>query len=140
MSQNQEYDALCAQRDNTQRQYNACADRIEDYEYLLNRLRPVKEILTSQKASFKSVRRADEDLLDGITGWEGQQYNDFLTKGEALKGENNYYLNHSLDHVLDSLNDEITRIENLKLNEYGLLGRLGSALNSLGNAIENFFN
>lgn len=140
MAQNDEYDSLCRQRDNTQREYNRSEDRIENYEYLLGRLRPVKNTVAGLKDRYREIKRADEKLMDAKRQWTGQQCSDFLVKGADVEGCNNYYYNYVLDHVLDELNNEITRIENLRLEEYGLLGRLGAKLNSLGNAIENFFN
>ena len=142
LDRNAEYDSLCAQRNNTQSQINSCNDRIENYDYLLRRLRTAKGTVSDLKSSFKkTVKNKDEDLFDAKRSWEGQQKDSFLNSyaGE-VEGMNRYYYNYSIDHVLDSLNNEITRIENLRLKEYGLLGELGAALNSLINRIENFFN
>ncbi len=140
MAKNDEYDSLCRERDRTQRAYSNSEQKIEDYDYLLGRLRPVKNTVSDLKDRFRDIKKADEKLLDEKREWTGQKYSDFLVKGQDVEGCNSYYHKYVLDHVLDALNDEITRIENLRLEEYGLLGRLGAKLNSLGNAIENFFN
>lgn len=140
MAQNDEYDSLCRQRDQTRAAYRRSEDKIEYYDYLLGRLRPVKNTVSGLKDSFRDIKRTDEKLMDAKREWTGQQYSDFLVKGADVEGSNNYYYTYVLDHVLDELNNEITRIENLRLKEYGILGSLGAKLNSLANAIENFFN
>ena len=140
MAQNDEYDSLCKQRDNTRRAYQNSENKIEDYDYLLRRLRNTKNTVSELKDQYKQLKRTDEKLLDGKRSWTGQQYDAFLRKGNNVEGDNNYYYKYVLDYVLDQLNNEITRIENLRLTEYGILGQLGAKLNSLVNAIENFFN
>ncbi|MBM6694901.1 DUF5082 family protein [Pseudoflavonifractor capillosus] len=140
MSDNAEYDRLVSQKSSAQSQYNACSSRIEDCDYLLRRLRPAKESIVELKEAFKSNRNADKDLYDEKHDWKGSTYNLFNAKMSTLIEVNDIYYKDSIDHVLDSLNDEITRIENQRMREYGLLGRLGSWINNLSNEIENFFN
>lgn len=140
MSQNDEYNSLCRQRDNTRNAYKNSERKIEEYDYLLGRLRPVKNTVANLKDRYKDIKRVDEKLMDSKRTWTGQQYDNFLIRGQDVEGSNNYYYNYVLDHVLDELNNEITRIENLRMKEYGILGQLGAKLNSLINAIENFFN
>ena len=40
----------------------------------------------------------------------------------------------------DELNNEITRLQNLRAEEWGILGKLYSVINDLGTKIANFFN
>lgn len=140
MSDNQEYDNLVSQKRNAQSQYNSCSSRIENCDYLLRRLRPAKESIEELKSSFKSNKKLDKRLLDEKREWEGSTCSSFISKMDAVVDDNENYYKHSIDHILDSINNEITRIENQRLQEYGLLGRLGSWINSLANKIENFFN
>ena len=140
MSDNQEYDNLVSQKRNAQSQYNSCSSRIENCDYLLRRLRPAKESIEELKSSFKSNKKLDKKLLDEKRDWEGSTCNSFVSKMDAVVDDNENYYKYSIDHILDSINNEITRIENQRLQEYGLLGRLGSWINSLANKIENFFN
>lgn len=140
MPQNDEYNSLCRQRDNTRNAYNNSERKIEEYDYLLGRLRPVKNTVSSLKDRYKQIKKDDARLMDKKREWDGQTHSDFQVLGQDVEGSNEYYYKYVLDHVLDSLNDEITRIENLRLKEYGILGQLGAKLNSLVNAIENFFN
>lgn len=137
-----DYDSLCSQRDSVRAEINTRNARVEDYNYLLRRLKPAKTTVSNLKSTFRTdVRNKDENLVDAKYSWAGDRYESFL-RNEAgeVTGFNDYYYNYCIDHVLDSLNDEITRIENLILKEKGILGKLGAKLNSLLNEIENFFN
>lgn len=140
MESNKEYEGLISRRDNARGQYNASMRRIEDYNYMIRRLKNVKTMISDEKKAFKTLKKADEEILDAKRNWEGQTKTDFLTKGDAMTSENNYYYKNSLDRILDALNDEITRLENKRNREYGILGDLASLINSLANEIENFFN
>ena len=136
-----EYDDLIYQRDNTQAQYNRCKGRIDSIDAKLRRLRPVKQTLSEKKKQFRTLKTEDERSLDDGYAWKGDNYErKFKTKGAHMVDEDQRYIDGPLDRMLDSINNEITRLENERMNEYGLLGRLGSALNSLKNKIENFFN
>lgn len=140
MSGNIEYDRLVSQKSNAQSQYDACSSRIENCDYLLRRLRKAKESIAELKESFKANKKLDKKLYEESPDWKGSTYASFSSKMSSLVIENDDYYKNSIDHVLDSLNNEITRMENQRMSEYGLLGRLGSWINSLANKIENFFN
>lgn len=140
MSNNAEYDSLISQKSSAQSQYNACSLRIENCDYLLRRLRLAKESIVELKEAFKSNKKLDKNLREERRDWKGSTNNSFSTKMSTLIDANDSYYKDSIDHILDSLNNEITRIENQRMSEYGLLGRIGSWINSLANKIENFFN
>lgn len=140
MSDNAEYDNLVAQKSNAQGSYNACQGRIDDCNYLLRRLKKAKESIADLKSDFKANKKLDKKMGDEKTTWQGSTYNNFATKMDVMSEVNEDYYKKSIDHILDSLNNEITRIENKRMEEYGLLGKLGSWINSLENKIENFFN
>ena len=140
MSNNAEYDSLVRQKSSAQSQYNACSLRIENCDYLLRRLRLAKESIVELKEAFKSNKKLDKNLREERRDWKGSTNNSFSTKMSTLVDVNDSYYKDSIDHILDSLNNEITRIENQRMSEYGLLGRIGSWINSLANKIENFFN
>lgn len=140
MSNNAEYDNLVREKSNAQSQYNTCSSRIENCDYLLRRLRPAKESISELKEAFKNNKKLDQNMSEENHDWKGSTYNTFNSKMNTLIDVNDRYYKNSIDYILDSLNDEITRIENLRMSEYGLLGKLGSWINSLENKIENFFN
>lgn len=140
MNENEEYQELLRQQSQTRSQYNACRDRIDECDYLLRRLRPVKEEIAAQKADYRRHISAERGLAEQKCNWEGDCYDEFRFLASEVRTENDDYLRQGLDRALDALNNRITEIENRRMNEFGLLGRLGSALNSLANSIENFFN
>lgn len=140
MSNNAEYDNLVREKSNAQSQYNTCSSRIENCDYLLRRLRPAKESIAELKEAFKNNKKLDQNMSEENHEWKGSTYNSFNSKMNTLIDVNDRYYKNSIDHILDSLNNEITRIENQRMSEYGLLGKLGSWINSLQNEIENFFN
>lgn len=140
MSDNAEYNQLVSEKTSAESQYSACEGRIEDCEYLLRRLRAAKRSITELKGEFKTNKKLDKKLHEESHDWKGSTYNSFSSKMETLREENENYYKHSIDHILDSLNNEITNVENRHMQEYGLLGQLGSWINSLANKIENFFN
>lgn len=135
-----EYNKLVRQRKNARSQYKACNDRIENYNYLIKRLNNAKEKVAEQKRIFKTINKEDKKIYKEKYDWEGQKYNSFKIKGEVATDFNDDYYKNTLDYVLDSINNEITRLQNERMEDYGLLGRLGSKINSLGTKIENFFN
>ena len=135
-----EYNRLVRQRRNARSQYNACSDRIENYDYLIRRLKSAKERVAEQKRTFNTINKEDKKIYKETYDWEGQKYNSFKIKGEVATDFNDDYYKNTLDYVLDSINNEITRLQNERMEEYGLLGQLGSKINSLGTKIENFFN
>ena len=141
MGTQEDYNALIRERDRTRSQYRSCESRIESCEYELRRLRPVKENISALKSRFKALRKDEKRLASGKTAsWKGDTRQAFLRGLEDAGWEADYYYKNTLDYALDAVNDRITALENQVMNEYGLLGRLGSALNYIGSKIENFFN
>ena len=122
-----------AQRDNYQRQINAL-------QYKISRLKSVKKIIERQKNDFNSIKTTSKKIIEGEYDWYGTQYEKYKTLGQDVIWANDAYYKNVLDYTLDSLNDEITRLENEVLTTKGLMGRVFSWINSLSNQIENFFN
>ena len=134
------YNWLLQQKEDAWNRYKACQNRIEECEHMLSRLKPVKEEVSAIKAEFSSLMSRDEDILGDQGSWKGTTWGDFTACMSDVEGANNYYYINTLDACLDALNNRITEIENKKLGEFGLLGKLGSLVNSLANQIENYFN
>ncbi len=120
---------------------DACQDRIDDIEETLERLKRVERSVASIKEDFKkNVRDVDKDLRSERLKWKGDTRDHFKDWMDLVhEGNKNYYKN-SLDHVHDSLNNEITRLENKLLEEYGIFGKLCGKINSLKNKIKNLLN
>lgn len=140
MASNEEYASLNRDYADTESKKRASENRIAKYNAQLERLYPIKTTISTQKKNFKKICSGTDDLLDEERKWTGDNYQDFLKKGGWLSDDNVYFRDKSLDFILDSLNTKITEIENKRNNEYGVLGKLVSALNSLWNKIENYWN
>lgn len=137
---NDDYDSLVKEKSDAESKRSAAQRRIDSNNAKLSRLRAAKKIMAAQKDDFDDIQKADKKTIRGSYSWQGSTFKTFQRRGEAVIDENSGYYKHSLDYVLDGINDEITRLENQNINEYGLLGHLGSLINSLANKIENFFN
>ncbi len=140
MGTNEDYNVLVRERSRLSEEYRACERRIGECDELLKRLRPVKKQLVEIKSDFSSVVDGDQKISEETGSWRGTTFQKFRRQMSDVNAENRYYFNGSLDYALDALNDRITEIENKKAKEFGLLGRLAAAINSLANRIENYFN
>lgn len=140
MANDEEYYQLIYQRSNAQSQYNSCESRIENCDYLLQRLKSARSSISEIKKSFEGNKKLDKELYEENHDWKGSTYSAFDTKMVTLNEANESYYQNSIDYVLDALNDEITRITNQRMSEYGLLGQIGVWLNNLSNRINNYFN
>lgn len=140
MSDNAERDKLQKEQKQVGKQRDACAERIQDYEYRIKQLKKAKESVSDLKKDFNSNQKLDKKLYKEKKEWEGSNHDQFKSNMEILVAQNEDYYKNGLDKVLDALNDEITRLENKLNDDRGLWGWLCSKFNSLGNEIEKMFN
>ena len=140
MSTTTDYNSLRTQRNNKQLEYDQTKRRIARYEERLERLKPVKREISELKDVFSLRVKLQDHYNINSRSWKGTKYDRLLDFADQIDEENRTYFFDSMDYVLDALNSEITRLENLCLKEYGLLGKLLSAINSLTTMIENEFN
>lgn len=141
MSETREYNDVVAEKRAAQADYNDCEDRIEDYENILSRLKSLKESIETIKDSFNwDIYRKDNDIYAEQCDWIGSNYTLFTNNMLGVANANYTYYTNSLDYVLDAVNDEITRIENLILKEETILSGLWSLINSLSNELEKLLN
>lgn len=140
MSDNAEYDSLVSQQKQAEGQARACEKRIENYDYKIKRLKRAVDNLPGMKRSFKSTRKAEKALSDTGNDWKGETQSKFSQKIDTLETQNKIYYENTLDYVHDELNNEITRLQNLRAEEWGILGKLYGVINDLGTKIANFFN
>ena len=137
---NKEYEVLVNRKSNAQSEKNTCEHRIENYDYLLQRLRTARNNIRECKSLFANLIREQYFIEQSECEWKGYKQRVFEGKLEDISAENQHYYQHTIDRIHDSLNDEITRIKNLRAQEYGMLGNIVSLINSLSNEINNFFN
>ena len=105
---------------------------INDANEKIERLRPVKKILedNTQRNTAKTVHRTD------IVEWQGSTKTEFTSSVDAglVEGYNLYY--SELDSALDAVNDAITRYENEKYEQNGIIGQIQIVINNLENWLD----
>lgn len=116
-----------------------CEGRISDINTKLERLRQAKNSMTTYKSQAKTKKTTAENIPGNLTPWEGDKKGQYSSSSDTLTDQlDTYYKN--CDRALDAICDAITRLENERNNQYGILGRLVSAINYLGNEIEKLIN
>lgn len=134
------YDSLSRQRDNKYDEKRSCERRIKNIEEDLRRLRAAKNVVSEVKNDVSTLANKTRGGFNDLTNWKGIEYN--WAKGygtDQIYNDTIKYRNDA-DRVLDRLCDEITRLENERHKNQGLLGSIVNAINDLGNAIEKLFN
>ena len=94
-----EYNDLLIQKSNTQADYYSCSKRIANYDYLLKRLRPVKDLVAAKKRAFKTVMAEDKKIVADRLDWEGDQYQRFKSKGQAMITEDDSFNRNTMDYT-----------------------------------------
>ena len=127
-------DRKIAERDRYQAQ-------VDSNNRKISRLKKARDNVHSQKKTFDGLRKDAKNIMEGSYSWEGNSHNLFKdSKGYRLNAANDRYYKNSLDYIEDSLNNEITRLQNENYSKLGLIGQLTSAINSLINDIRNLVN
>lgn len=140
MAEEKSYEELLAEKENLENQKKSSEEKQEEYSYILSRLNRAKESIAELKKSFQANKKKDEEIEVNSENWSGSCCDEFKTKLSTLKEENNNYYSNTLDYVLDSLNNEITRVENLNLEQGNIFSWVLQRLNELANKIENWTN
>ena len=134
------YSSLSRQRDNKYDEKRSCERRIRNIEEDLRRLRSAKNVVSDVKSDISNLANKTRSGFNDLSNWQGQEYN--WAKGcgtDQISNDTIKYRNDA-DRILDRLCDEITRLENERRKNQGLLGSIVNAINDLGNAIEKLFN
>lgn len=118
---------------------NQCERRIADIDGKLRRLEAAKRSLSGYKSEAKSKKKNAAKIPEALTPWEGNKRNSYSNNADLLDSSMEGYYK-ACDRALDAVCDAITSLENERSNQYGLLGHLISAINSIGNEIEKFLN
>lgn len=134
------YDSLSRQRDNKYDEKRSCECRIKNIEEDLRRLRAAKNVVSDVKGDVSALANKTRSGFNDLANWKGIEYS--WAKGygtDQIYNDTIKYRNDA-DRVLDRICDEITRLENERHKNEGLLGSIVNAINDLGNAIEKLFN
>ena len=113
--------------------YNAKIKRLKSYK---SKVETYKENLTDEKNNYYNL----SDTESIAYKWIGENYNDIWGKINGDFDTSILQLIKDSDKLLDSVCDEITRLENKVNDEVWLIGNIKSSLNSIGNEIEKWLN
>jgi len=106
----------------------------------LARLRSARDGINAYKDQIGDLGQAVRGKEEQKDTWTGVQYNSYnsYATGDFRGSYDQYYA--KVDAILDSIYDEITRLENESSDIGGFIGWLGSSINSLWNEIEKLAN
>lgn len=109
-------------------------------EEKLGRLRAARDQVNGYKDQIGDLGQAVRGKENQSDTWAGDQYKTYnaYVSGEFRGSYDQYYA--KTDAVLDSIYDEITRLENESRDVDGFIGWLESSINSLWNEIEKITN
>ena len=97
--------------------------------------------LRSAKKSVGNIQSEIHEIKISVMGkddqpeWKGQQKENFVQQWEGFRQDFSAY-QRELDAFYDSICDEITRLENQKINQQSLIGWFQAQINTIGNYIE----
>lgn len=134
------YEDLSRQQEKKIRQRRECRNAIESIDQDLQRLRKAKTSVSEVKGRVNPLINNARNGFNDLRNWKGAEYD----KAKALGTDQIYndlvkYRN-DVDAVLDCICNKITKLENERWKNEGLLGDIARALNNLANEIEKLLN
>ena len=113
---------------------SSAQSRITTIDEKLERLRTAKKSVGEiQKKVYYTKKKIIRKNYQPT--WQGKQKDDFTKQWETFSSDYTSFQTE-MDTFYDAICDEITRLENQKNEENGLIGCLQSLKNSLENSIE----
>ena len=135
----EEYNNLVSQKNTASNSYQTALSQKAVLETKISRLETAKRSVQNSKEEYGRIKEKDKKDINQKRKWKGNQYDFFINNSTILmEKEQNYYKN--IDHILDSINTEISKLENELRNKKTLLNGLLNTINTLATQIENFFN
>ncbi|MBC1492203.1 YwqH-like family protein [Listeria booriae] len=131
-------DVSSLQADRNRKQAELCQVQSDqsNIQAKIERLKVAKKKVDEIQQSVDELQKAVNREREQDDTWRGKKYttySQFVSNG-FHSDYKNYY--QQIDQLYDHLCDEITRLENQASENDGLMGWLGSKLNSLGNEID----
>lgn len=112
-------------------------------ETKIARLQEAKQIIQQSKENVEAYADTWNTISSNFEAdmdWVGMHKIDISTcMSTAVQNDYKSYINN-IDAVLDSICDEITRLENENWRTMGIIGHLSALINSLWNEISKLFN
>ena len=113
---------------------SSAQSRITSIDEKLERLRTAKKSVGEIQKKFHDTKKKIIRKNYQPT-WQGKQKDDFTKQWESFSSDYTSFQTE-MNTFYDAICDEITRLENQKIEENGLIGCLQSLKNSLENSIE----
>lgn len=140
-----EYNGLCNERSSASSQIDASEARIADYEAKIELLETAYSSVKTVKDNIEEQWRADvkkcyNDYNDDGYEWAGKAYDEVESEVSQFICWHFEDIIDNIDDVLDEINLEITRYENLIIEEEGILVGLRTWWNNLCTRIANYWN
>ncbi len=139
-----EYDGLCSQKSQNDKDQASVQAKIDDLDSKINLMQKAYDNLDAAKEGLKDVRSAIKKM-PGVydNTWKGKVAEEEIyatcKKDGSLYTSYTSYID-SIDEIQDALNLKLTALENERLEQKGILGKLAAIGNSLWTRIQNFFN
>lgn len=136
-----EIDDLYSERDAKYSEKATCESELSTLNSKIERLKTVKSQLDDYRCfEYSDASCVSTNLaLMQTDPWNGEKYWWAVDYTRESLCTHLITYEDALGQIRDDLCDEITRLENEVYSHEGWLGRIKSALNSIGNAIEKFF-
>lgn len=139
MYDNASYEQLVCEKETAERNKAEAENTKRAIENKIDRLNTVKSTLAGLYESYSGINTSVKKVVDQDYEWKGSNYDSFSNNGSLLvSASKQYYKN--IDEARDSINSEITRLENEIHKQILLIGSLVALINTLASKIENFFN
>ena len=129
------------QIDSLQRQVNVHSASISSAQSRITTIDEQLERLRTAKKSVGEIQKKVHDIRYPINhrniqpDWQGKQKDAFTKQWETFSSDYTSFQTE-MDTFYDAICDEITRLENQKNEENGIIGWCQSQINNLGNFIE----
>lgn len=134
-----EYSSLKRSKAAKQTQYNNAITFNSQIDEKIRRLKNAYSKMGQKKESYRQTKRQEKKTIDDDYRWKGNNQAIIISQdgGKLKSADEKYY--KELDSIQDEINDEITRLRNMKYSDT-FLGNLRKQINNLGTKIRNFFN
>ena len=139
----QEIQSAKNQKSRYEQQRDELKTKISDNNKKIERLRDAKDKLKEIKRRLKEDSKAQKkhsENDDTYYEWSGDKKDSIVSLySSTTVSEYNYYI-ETVDNALDAIDTTETDVENENLESFGIVGKLGSWINSLASKIEKLCN
>lgn len=134
-----EYNNLQRTKTAKQTEYNNAVAFNNQIDEKIRRLKSAYSRMGLKKENYRNIKKQEKKTIDDDYRWKGNNYTIVISQngGNLKSSDEKYY--REIDSIQDEINNEITRLRNMKYSDT-FLGNLMRQINNLGTRIRNFFN